>query len=94
MSPEDVGFFKGIIVFVLLAGSGMTFYWMRMRAKALTPPADPRLGELEDEQARLRAEMDARLAEMENRQEFIERRLTRQDRPALPAELPAVSTPV
>ncbi len=94
MSPEDAAFLKGVIGFVLLTSTLFGAYWMRLKGKMLTPRDDSALLDLREEQARLRAEMDARVAELEERVEFAERRLVQERQPRLRAEPPAVSTPV
>ena len=94
MTPEDVGFLKGVIVFLLLAGTGSGFYWLRVRAKALGTRDDSALDAIRDDQAHLRADLDARLAELEDRLDFTERRLVQGTQARLPHEPPAVSTPV
>jgi hypothetical protein len=35
MDPSDIAFIKGAVAFALLAITGLSAYWLRLRAKAL-----------------------------------------------------------
>jgi len=72
----DVAFLKGVITFILLAGTtlGAWRMWLRTRY-SLQPTAESLLEELREDNAQLRRELDARLAELEERVDFTERRM-------------------
>jgi hypothetical protein len=76
MTPSDVAFLKAIIAFGLLAVTGLTGWWLRLRGRAL-PDAGLRdeIEALRHEVELLRAEADARLPELEERVDFVERAL-------------------
>ncbi len=86
MDQSDIAFLKAVIAFLLIAGTGMTgiWLWFRLRA-AYRPQSNPVIDTLREEQARLEAELGSRMAELEDRVDFVERRLV-QGRP--PASLP------
>lgn len=76
MSPEDVLFFKAIIAFVLVAGTGMTAFWLWLRARGRSAPdLTKALDAVREENAQLHADLNARMAELEERVDFAERRL-------------------
>jgi hypothetical protein len=95
MSPEDVAFVKGVIAFLLVAGTGMSAYWLRVRARHLRASGrDDALDMARDEIAHLRAEVEARMLELDERMDFVERRLVQEgEKPRLPAAS-RVPTPV
>lgn len=82
MSPGDIFFIKAVIVCVLVAGTGLTGFWLWLRAR---PRAAPDLSKLIDslrsEHAQLAADLSARMAELEERVDFAERRLVQQREP-------------
>jgi hypothetical protein len=95
MGPGDVFFVKAVIAFVLVAGTGMTGFWLWLRARArATPDLSKLLDSVREENAQLQADLNARMAELEERVDFTERRLV-QDREAvrLPPP-PKARTPV
>jgi len=94
MGPEDIAFIKGAVGFVLLAATGLSAYWLRLRARAVAAREEQLLQSLRDEQAQVQAAMDARLAELEDRLDFAERRLLQSPPAQVPIEPPAISTPV
>ncbi len=75
-------FIKGVMAFVLLAGTGMTgvWLWFRLRAAYRSDGQQAVIDTLRDENARLEAELGSRMAELEDRVDFVERRLV-QGRP-------------
>jgi hypothetical protein len=86
MDPSTVAFIKGVIAFLLVSGTGMAgvWLWLRIRSTVRTD-AQPVIDALRDEHARLEAEMGSRMAELEDRVDFVERRLV-QGKP--PTNLP------
>lgn len=86
MDQSTVAFIKGVIAFLLVSGTGMagTWLWFRLRAAYRSDPQTV-IDALKDEHARLEAEMASRMAELEDRVDFVERRLV-QGRP--PTNLP------
>ena len=94
MDPSDLGFIKGAVAFALLAATGLTTYWLRLRAKLMTQKDPPALDRVQDDLARTRADLEARILELEERLDFAERRLLREPIPQAPAKLPKVVTPV
>ncbi len=98
MDPADVAFIKGVIAFLLVAGTGIGAFsmWLRHRAKLMVhPPTDlDRIVQgLREDAERLEAELGQRVLELEERVDFVERRLVQErDAPRLPS--PPVRTPV
>ncbi len=86
MDPYTVAFIKGAIAFLMVSGTGMAGCWLWFRLRA-TYRADrtTEIDALRDEHTRLEAELGGRMAELEERVDFVERRLV-QERP--PAQLP------
>lgn len=76
MDPSDIAFVKGIIVFVLVAVTGMTAFrlWLRERRRG-APELTGIVDALREENAALQAELGNRMFEIEERVEFVERRL-------------------
>jgi hypothetical protein len=76
MTPADVAFVKAMVVLGLLAVTGLTAWWLILRGRAL-PDADLRdeIAALRNEVEQLRAEAGARLPELEERMDFVERTL-------------------
>jgi hypothetical protein len=91
MDASTVAFVKGVIAFALLAGTGMTAFWLWLRARARPHPEFDRIvQDLREENAQLHAEFGARLAELEERLDFVERRLVQE---RAPAQLPSARIP-
>jgi len=86
MDPSTAAFIKGVIAFLLVAGTGMAGCWLWFRLRS-TYRSDGQavIDTLRDEHARLEAELGSRMTELEDRVDFVERRLV-QGRP--PTNLP------
>ena len=95
MSPADIVFVKVVISFVLVAGTGMTGFWLWLRARARAAP-DLRkvLDSVREENAQLEADLSARIAELEERVDFTERRMVQEREPARLPQPPKARTPV
>jgi len=94
MDPSTVAFIKGVIAFLLVAGTGMSAFWLWSRSRMRHLPDLDRLVEvLREDIAQVHAELSARLGELEERVDFAERHLV-QGRG--PAQLPSsrIPTPV
>ena len=76
MDPSTVAFLKGVIAFLLVAGTGMggTWLWFRLRA-TYRPDSKGMIDDLRDEHAQVEAELRSRMSELEDRVDFVERRL-------------------
>ena len=86
MDPSTVAFIKGIVAFVVVATVGMAAVQLYFRIRAGShSDSNAAIDALKDEHARLEAEMASRMAELEDRVDFVERRLV-QGRP--PTNLP------
>ena len=95
MGPGDAAFIKAVIAFVLLAGTGMTGFWLWLRARAgATPDLTKFLDALREENAQLQADLSARMAELEERVDFTERRLVQGREVARLPQPPKARTPV
>lgn len=96
MDLSDIAFIKGVIAFLLVAGTGMGAFsmWLRHRAKALVPPdLNPTIQGLREDAERIEAELGQRIVELEERLDFVERRLVQErNAPRLPS--PPARTPV
>lgn len=86
MNGDDAAFLKAAIMFLLFAGTGLSVYWLRIRARQLAPShRDEHLESAREEVAQLRADVEARIIELDERMDFVERRLAQEgDRPRLP----------
>jgi hypothetical protein len=93
MDPTDVAFIKGAVAFALLAATGLSAYWLRLRARLQAQRELPPLDAVHDDMAQLRASLDARLLEVEERLDFAERRLIQESR-EVREEHPRALTPV
>ena len=95
MTPSDIVFFKAIIAFVLVAGTGMTAFllWLRARGRA-APDLNKFLDAVREENAQLQADVNARIAELEERVDFTERRMVQEREPARLPQPPKTRTPV
>ena len=95
MGPGDVAFVKAVIAFVLVAGTGMTAFWLWLRARArATPDVSKLLDSVRQENAQLEADLNARMAELEERVEFTERRLVQEREAVRLPQPPKARTPV
>jgi len=79
MDRSVIGFIEGIVSFIVLAATGTTVYslWLRSRAQARPHLDNSTLEALRQENSELRA----RLAEVEERVDFVERRLVQEQQP-------------
>jgi hypothetical protein len=75
MDPSTVAFIKGVVAFVLVAGTGMSALWLWLRERRRRPEIDSIVDALRDENAALQSEMAARMLELEERVDFVERRV-------------------
>jgi hypothetical protein len=95
MSPGDIFFVKAVIVCVLVAGTGMTGFWLWLRARARAAPDLSKLvASVREENAQLQADLSARMAELEERVDFTERRLVQEREPVRLPQPPKARTPV
>jgi len=78
MDQSDLAFVKGVIAFVLIAGTAMGAFWLWLRERRRTLPGADQVDALREENARFQAGIDARLAELEERIDFTERRLVQE----------------
>ena len=94
MDPSDIAFIKGVTAFALVAGTcmGALRMWLRARHRSSSFP-EHRLDELREDNAQLRADLEARMAEIEERVDFTERRLV-QERANHRLPDPTARTPV
>jgi hypothetical protein len=102
MDPSTVAFIKGAIAFLMVSGTGMAGCWLWFRLRA-TYRADrsTEIDALREDHLRFEAELGSRMAELEERVDFVERRLVQErppaqlpQRPQAPAEPPKATTPV
>lgn len=94
MDPSDIAFIKGVIVFVLCAGAGLGALRMWLRARYSDQRRlEPVLQAMQEENAELRSNFEARVAELEERLDFAERRLV-QERGLKPLPGETARTPV
>jgi len=95
MGPGDIFFIKAVIAFVLVAGTGMTGFWLWLRARARTAPDLSKfLDSVREENAQLEVDLSARIAELEERVDFTERRMVQEREPARLPQPPKARTPV
>jgi len=95
MTPPDIVFIKAIIGFVLVAGTGMAGFWLWLRARArAAPDLSKVLDSVREENAQLEADLSARIAELEERVDFTERRLAQEREPVRLPQPPKARTPV
>jgi len=95
MSPSDIVFVKAVIAFLLLAGTGMTGFWLWLRARGrAAPDLSKFLDAVREENAQLHADLSARIAELEERVDFTERRMVQEREPARLPQPPKARTPV
>ena len=76
MEHADIVFIKSVIAFVLVAGTGMSAFWLWLRERRRgRPEVDKIVTALREENAALEADLGARMVELEERVDFMERRL-------------------
>ena len=94
MDPADIGFLKAVVAFVVVAGTSITVLrmWLRVRYQP-RPASDEVVDALRDENAQLRADLEMRMTELEERVDFTERRLV-QDGSQIRLPGPTAHTPV
>jgi len=85
MDPSTAAFFRGLTGFVVLAGTIMGGIWLYFNIRAKYRAPNSAIDALRDDNARLEAELGSRMAELEDRVDFVERRLV-QGKP--PVNLP------
>lgn len=94
MDPSNIAFVKGVIAFLLVAGTAMSGFWLWIRARARPRAEVDRIVEaLREDHAQLQAELGTRMAELEERVDFMERRLV-QERESARLPQPPTRTPV
>ena len=94
MDVADIAFVKAMVMATFVAGTALTAYWLRLRSRMLRSPDLERQMEAVREEARLEREtLESRLAELEERVDFTERRLAEAPRQAARLEPPVV-TPI
>lgn len=93
MDTFDIAFVKGIIVFALAAGTGMSAFWLWLRERRRGGPELNRIVDaLREENAALHADLGTRIFELEDRVDFVERRVVEAPRvESLPSR---ITTPV
>ena len=95
MDPADVVFVKAVIAFVLVAGTGMTAFWLWLRARSRSAPdLNKILDSVREENAQFQADLSARMADLEERVDFTERRLVTEREAARLPQPPKARTPV
>jgi hypothetical protein len=94
VDPTDIGFIKGAIAFALIASTGLTAYWLRLRARFLAQRDPDALERAHEDLVRAKADWEARLLEIEERLDFAERRLLQQAPPVERIRTPRALTPV
>jgi len=95
MHPNDIAFVKAVIAFLLVAGTGMTAFWLWLRARGrAAPDLSKVLDAVREENAQVHADLSARIAELEERVDFTERRLVQEREPARLPQPPKARTPV
>lgn len=94
MNPSVIAFIEAAVAFVLVAGAGLNAFKIWSSSRARSAPAVERLIEdVREENAGLHADLVARIAELEERVDFAERRLMQEREPdRLPS--PQARTPV
>ena len=95
MSPSDIAFVKAVIAFLLLAATGMTAFWLWLRARGrAAPDLSKFLDSVREENAQVEADLRARIAELEERVDFTERRMVQEREPARLPQPPKARTPL
>ena len=98
MDPADIVFVKVIISFVLVSVTGMSAFWLWLRARGrAAPDLNKALDAMREENSQLQADqadLHARMAELEERVDFTERRLVAERESARLPQPPKARTPV
>ena len=95
MDRADIVFIEVVIAFVLVAGTGMTAFWLWLRARGRSAPDLSKvLDAVREENAQLHADLIARMVELEERVDFTERRLVAEREAARLPQPPKARTPV
>jgi hypothetical protein len=83
MDQSMLAYIKGVIAFLLVAGTGMAAFRMWIRARARPHPELDRIVEgLRDDNEQIQADLQAHIAQLEERLDFVERRLVQGQEPA------------
>ena len=94
MGQFEIAFAKMVVLATMVIGSCFTFYSLRLRHKARdTRKLERELDALHEETAGHRAAFEARIAEMEERLDFVERKMV-QPKPEPRRIEPRIATPV
>lgn len=94
MDPSNLAFIKGVVAFILVAGTGMSGFWLWLRERRHGRPDEAQVVQaLREENSAFHAELEARILELEERLDFAERRLMQAPK-SDPAPQPRVTTPV
>lgn len=94
VDPTDIAFIKGVVTFGLLAVTGLSAYWLRIRSRALRGVDQPALERLEQDLERTRQDLETRVLELEERLDFTERRLLQGNSPVARPPSLRETTPV
>jgi hypothetical protein len=88
LGPDDIAFVKAVVIAVVVAGTSLSAYAIRLRHGARGGARlEQDLQDLLEQEAVRRAALESRLGELEERVDFAERRLV-QRRPDLPVTTP------
>jgi hypothetical protein len=88
MTPVDFAFVKAIVAAVVVAGTSLSLYSLRLRYRSRgSAELERDVGELLEHEASQQADLESRLAELDERLDFAERRLA-PPRPDLPVTTP------
>jgi hypothetical protein len=94
MDQSTIAFVKGVIAFLLVAGTGAGLFWLWLRSRAHpSPDLERMIDGVREENAYLHSDLMARMAELEERIDFAESRLV-QDRESSRLPSPLERTPV
>lgn len=94
MSADDIAFIKAVVIMVLMAGIGLSIYRLRLRYRQQpSPELEREVAALGEDNAALRAALESRLDEVEERLDFAERQLVQRPPEIRVVERPA-RTPV
>ncbi len=95
MERADIVFIEVVIAFVVVAGTGMTTFWLWLRARGrAAPDLNKVLDAVREENAQLQADLSTRIADLEERMDFAERRLVAEREVARLPQPPKARTPV